>query len=817
MMTTTKPPTSALLGLILLAPLEFAAGCSGDGVAAEGASATTTEGEAPAMTEGETPTTTGVTTTATTGAGTLTTEDTGAGETAGETTGEIPPPPACEDDPAPPGADPVAPAEFYGLSGSDWTSPLDWDEMAKTGAKTVRMQINWPGLQTNVECTKDAPEAPSYNWTDTDNKVRWAAERGVRFLPVVYGNYCGDNHAFPDRATGPEYPQWLNFVEALVRRYGHNGLFWAENPDLTAMPMMAWEIWNEQNYAINNPGATISPRKYARFLVDTAARIRAAQAEISETPPVIVLGGLASFNEAMSISEYFDTIINAPPPPDNIYYYTPEQFKNAFDGVGYHPYALAGDATDATKMIGAVGDVLKDFGIGSKSIWITEMGWPVGTFPWGKNGSDLTISPATQKLYLRQSMEWLESNYISLNIKLVAWYNYRDFASTLWDGSAGLRDLNERKRPSWCAFTSYTSAPKCPKMPYVLTNPDVDRATGSGDMLMAFINESEGISVVEWTPTTGFVQSDLDGSDATVSTNASVTRDPGTGRATVVYRQKDGQVGVWERSDACADWALRTLGSEGEISDGVTPGLARSGTQAGGNLSNSLVYRNAGGGLSLWTESPQTGWIGPVDLGQSVAAITSPNIVREPTDGITEISYQTSEGTIGLTTWTPKFEWTHATFGSAGSVGTSASPDVARDPETGLVVIPYRNKSDQLAVWYLPIGSLSWSHEVLDGTIAPWANPSVAISAGSGETLIPFPNATGSASVWKRAPDGSWSAPTDLGGNVAINSNLSISVIQMGETDNTLIPYVDGTYTLSDLQLGVLMNWGVGWLPPVFW
>jgi hypothetical protein len=815
MKTTMKRPTSSLLGLLLLAPLESAVGCGGDGSTIEGS--TTSTGEAATTTQGV-PTTTATVTT--TGADTSTTaaatEDTGAEETASETSGEIPVPPDCEE-PAPSGADPVAPAEFYGLSGSLWNSPLEWDEMAKTGARTVRMHLNWPGLQTNVECTEKAPEAPNYNWKETDNRVRLAAERGVRFLPVVYGNACGDNHAFPDLATGPEYPQWLNFVDALVRRYGHNGAFWAENPDLTALPMTTWEIWNEENYAINNPDETISPRKYARFLVDTAARLRTAQAEISETPPVIVLGGLVSFKDATPIGEYFDTIINTPPPPDNVYYYTPEQFKNAFDGVGYHPYALAGDAAKATDQIIDVDQTLTAYSIGDKSIWLTEMGWPVGTFPWGMGGTDLVISPVMQKHYLQDSMDWLESNYESLNIKLVAWYNYQDFKSDLWDGSAGLRDVDGRKRPSWCAFTSYASAPKCPKMPYVLTNPDVDRSTGSIAMLMAFINEGEGISVVEFKPTTGFLQSDLPGSDATVGTNASVTTDAGTGRATVVYRQKDGQIGVWERSDYCADWSLRTLGSAGEIADGVTPGLARSGTQADGDLTNSLVYRNAGGGLSFWAESPDTGWIGPFDLGHSVAAYTSPTIVREPVEGITEIAYQTAEGKIGLTTWTPAFGWTNATFGIAGSVGTSASPDVARDPETGLVVIPYRNQSDQLAVWYLPIGSLSWSHDVLDGAMAPWANPSVAIGAGSGETFIPFPNGTGGASVWRRDSGGSWSGPSELGGDVAFNSNLSISVIRTGETDNTVIPYVDAKYGLEDLQLGVLMNLGVDWLPPVFW
>lgn len=714
---------------------------------------------------------------------------------------------------------PTPPAEFYGLSGSDWGDAAGWDAMAKTGAKTVRMQINWPGIQKNTKCTAGTPPNPSYDWTDTDNRVRWAAERGVRYLPVVYGNACGDNHAFPD-VSSPEYPQWLNFVDALVRRYGFSGTFWSDNPGLTPLPMKAWEIWNEQNYAINNPGGTVSPRKYARFLVDTSARIRSAQSAISAAPIEIVMGGLAPFNDATSIEGFFNTMINFPPGGDSPYYYTVAQLKNSFDGLGYHPYALAGDASAAITKIVTADKTLSDYGIGSKSIWLTEIGWPVGTYPWGKDKAPYTITPAMQKAYLEQTMDWLLENYASRNIKVVAWYNYKDFVTIppgKWDGNAGLTELDGRKRPSWCAYVSYTSAPDCPKKPFVLNTPDIDRDPGTGRMLMSFVNEAKGVSVIEWSSITGFVQSNLGGTDATVATDTSVSLDPGTGRATIVYRRVNGQIGVWERPIYGKPWTYRTLGSTGEVSDATSPDLVRSGSQATDDLINAMAYRNAGGGISYWAESPDLGWVGPFNLGQSVSAVTSPSIAREPTDGTTEIAYRTSDGKVGLTTWTSAFGWTHATFGNANSVDIGASPKVARDPGTGLIVIPYRNNSDVMAAWYLPIGSWSWSHQISGTTIQPWANPSVAISESSGETLISFADMSGGASVWKRGSGGTWALPVGIGGNVALGSNFGISLIEQAGADNTVIPYVDGKYGLDNMQLGVILNWGIAWIPPVFW
>ncbi len=50
---------------------------------------------------------------------------------------------------------------------------------------------------------------------------------------------------------------WSTFLRDAVERYGPEGSFWEENPDLPFLPIRSWEIWNEENivtFAQPRPG-----------------------------------------------------------------------------------------------------------------------------------------------------------------------------------------------------------------------------------------------------------------------------------------------------------------------------------------------------------------------------------------------------------------------------------------------------------------------------------------------------------------------------------------------------------------------------------
>src|SRR2546421_520376 len=79
--------------------------------------------------------------------------------------------------------------------------------------------------------------------TAIDNVVTAAAQRHLEVLPVVLVAPAWDaRHPF-QMASPPDRPQpYADFTGALVRRYGPNGSFWTEHPELVAQPIRFWQI-----------------------------------------------------------------------------------------------------------------------------------------------------------------------------------------------------------------------------------------------------------------------------------------------------------------------------------------------------------------------------------------------------------------------------------------------------------------------------------------------------------------------------------------------------------------------------------------------
>ena len=40
---------------------------------------------------------------------------------------------------------------------------------------------------------------------------------------------------------------WATFLRDGAERYGPDGSFWVEHPDVPYLPIRTWEIWNEEN------------------------------------------------------------------------------------------------------------------------------------------------------------------------------------------------------------------------------------------------------------------------------------------------------------------------------------------------------------------------------------------------------------------------------------------------------------------------------------------------------------------------------------------------------------------------------------------
>jgi polysaccharide biosynthesis protein PslG len=133
-----------------------------------------------------------------------------------------------------------------------------WDLMASSGVESVRTVFNWAAAQPDGR-------GSAIGFGTTDAVVRRAALRNIEVLPVVF--YAPRwARAYRNRFTSPPRQRWdyVTYLAALVDRYGPNGTFWDENPDLPRRPVREWQIWNEPHLPAYWDAPERGPYGYAR-------------------------------------------------------------------------------------------------------------------------------------------------------------------------------------------------------------------------------------------------------------------------------------------------------------------------------------------------------------------------------------------------------------------------------------------------------------------------------------------------------------------------------------------------------------------------
>ena len=112
-----------------------------------------------------------------------------------------------------------------------------WALMAQSGVESVRTVFTWARIE---------PEPGVFDYSRTDQVVAQASRRRIALLPVL-------RTAPPWAMINPFAPEspprnvsdFAVFVQALIGRYGPQGSFWTEHPELPKRPLRTWQIWNE--------------------------------------------------------------------------------------------------------------------------------------------------------------------------------------------------------------------------------------------------------------------------------------------------------------------------------------------------------------------------------------------------------------------------------------------------------------------------------------------------------------------------------------------------------------------------------------------
>ena len=148
-------------------------------------------------------------------------------------------------------AAPAAPARavpegFFGVmydngieTASDAAQDSQWDLMASSGVETVRTVFDWADAQPRGRGSE-------IDFTRTDGVVRRAALHNLDVLPVIF--YAPPwARAYRKRFTSPPKSRsdYVTYLAALVERYGPDGTYWTDHPEIPKHPVREWQIWNE--------------------------------------------------------------------------------------------------------------------------------------------------------------------------------------------------------------------------------------------------------------------------------------------------------------------------------------------------------------------------------------------------------------------------------------------------------------------------------------------------------------------------------------------------------------------------------------------
>ena len=336
------------------------------------------------------------------------------------------------------------PKAFYGLTPQAQLGPYELERMGLGRVGTLRVSVAWGAVD-------ETPVPGDTNWELYDQLIGSAAQVGIQVLPV-FDNVPDWVAALDNCKEGCtrfaprgelSLMAWRDFIRSAVERYGPEGTYWAEHPELQAKPIRAWQIWNEQNspqYWTGKP----DPDIYAKLVTEASKVIKEEDAGGQ-----VILGGMFATPDGKNTFPYASWLYLRE-------LYSKPGFAERFDGVGIHPYALTmRDVRNQVKLIRAEMKRARDARTG---LWVTEIGWSSSS---KRKVHVFNVGESRQAVLLRKAFKYFTNQRGRLHIKQVDWFSWRDVPETasscLWCAESGLftRD-GFAPKPAWRVFRRYT-------------------------------------------------------------------------------------------------------------------------------------------------------------------------------------------------------------------------------------------------------------------------------------------------------------------------------------------------------------------------
>jgi hypothetical protein len=302
----------------------------------------------------------------------------------------------------PPGAAPQPTGDFvYGFNALLYGQGTRWQDrnrvltLAKNaGMPWIRQQVRWMDLHDR---------SGAIYWAELDNIVEDSNRQGVKLLISVVASpsWATDNgrNGLPNRAN---IPQFSFFMNEMAKRYRGR--------------VAAYQIWNEQNLAVENGGRVANAGLYMDVLVagyqavksgDSAAIVVSGPPAATETnSPTIAISDLTFFRQMFAdprFRSHHDVIgVHAggtSNPPDSMWPNRPGPGPNFVTSREFYFRRVEDYRTLAVQA-----------GLSDRKMWVTEFGWATRNntrgYEFGNNISFETQAEWIVRAYQIARREW---------------------------------------------------------------------------------------------------------------------------------------------------------------------------------------------------------------------------------------------------------------------------------------------------------------------------------------------------------------------------------------------------------------------------
>jgi len=346
---------------------------------------------------------------------------------------------------APAGA--AVPSNFWGAAPQATLTLAQLERLKRGGVDSLRFAIDWTAMQRFPSSEID--------WQGIDSTIAAYAEAHIEPLPLLYGapRWAVRQVAVPGTGGGAKAPahlpiagaagrDWNAFAREAVERYGPQGTFWSEHPEVPRDPIRTWQIWNEPNfkYFVARP----NPGEYGRLVKNSARAIRSR-----DRGATILLAGLfarpgeaGEFHppRAFTAVEFLELMMRRAP-----------GVSGSFDAVALHPYTasyltIPGEIEELRALLRRTGNA-------GKGLYLTEVGW---SSERPSRGDAFAKGVRGQAAQLSGAFRLLRNNASRWRLKQVFWFSVDDLPGACnFCGRSGLFRHGFKPKPAWRNFVHF--------------------------------------------------------------------------------------------------------------------------------------------------------------------------------------------------------------------------------------------------------------------------------------------------------------------------------------------------------------------------